>query len=260
MFNIFKASTPSDVKEIRECLLQFIKQQLQKTEGGEGGNIKGITLYIACEENQKHLYEAAVYANEENRFKKDEVQRIADDFAIDLPANWTMDILFNEPTSEAIKAKNINAALFISTAKKQLPRDAVVAYIKVLNGETEKKLYNLTSSDEEINIGRERKTKTADGFYRENNIAFNDSDSHESNRSVSRQHAHIEWDKEALAFCLYADEGGIPPMNKLKVRDAEGNIFKVQTIEIGHQLKEGDQIMLGESAVLKFTYQEKENI
>ena len=49
-------------------------------------------------------------------------------------------------------------------------------------------------------------------------------------------------------------------MNKLKVRDAEGNIFKVQTIEIGHQLKEGDQVMLGDSAVLEFRYQEKENI
>ncbi len=40
----------------------------------------------------------------------------------------------------------------------------------------------------------------------------------------------------------------------MKVRDAEGNIIKIQTTEIGHHLDEGDQIMLGESAVLEFTY------
>ncbi len=259
MFSIFKENSPSDVKEIRERLLQFIKEQLQKAEGGEGGNIRAITLYISCDENQKHLYEAAVYFNEDDRFKDDEVQKIADDYAIDLPANWIMDILFDSAPAEAIEAKNVNAALFISTAKNHLPGKAVTACIKILNGEAEIEEYNITSTGDKINIGRESKTKTADGFYRENKIAFS-GDSHESNRSVSRQHAHIEWDKEAAAFYLYADEGGIPPMNKLKVRDAQGNIFKVQTVEISHHLKDGDQIMLGESAVLEFRYTDKENL
>ncbi len=39
MFNLFK-NRPKDIKGIRYGLLQFIKEQLQKAEGGEGGNIK----------------------------------------------------------------------------------------------------------------------------------------------------------------------------------------------------------------------------
>ena len=62
----------------------------------------------------------------------------------------------------------------------------------------------------------------ADGFYRENTIAFPDSSNNKSNKSVSRQHAHIEWDEDMSAFFLYADEGGVPPSNKIKVKSKNG--------------------------------------
>jgi hypothetical protein len=260
MLTFFKENQPKDIKGIRSALLQFVKEQLQKAEGGEGGNIKGMCLYLTCADVDKHLYDAAVYADEHDRFRNEEVQKIADDFAIDLPEAWTFDIVFDEPPREAVAAVNIDAALLIYTRKKPLIHKDATAYLRVMNGEAEKDVYSINSSDGKINIGRERRAQTADGFYRENTIAFPDSSANEGNRSVSRQHAHIEWDAECGMFCLYADEGGIPPMNKMKVRDAEGNIFKIQTTEIGHQLKPGDQIMLGESVVLEFTYKSQENI
>jgi hypothetical protein len=254
MLTLFKGNQPKDVKGIRSALLQFIKEQLQKAEGGEGENIKGMCLYINCADADKHLYDSAVYADEESRFRNEEVQKIADDFAIALPENWTFDVSFEQAPPEAVQAENINAALYIFTRKKASLHKEATAYLKVMNGEAEKEVYSISSSDKKINIGRERKVQTADGFYRNNDIAFPDRSSNEGNRSVSRQHAHIEWDPHGGVFCLFADEGGIPPMNKMKVRDAEGNIIKVQTTEISHQLKEGDQIMLGESVVLEFSY------
>jgi hypothetical protein len=47
MFDIFKKPEQSvpDVKSIRNGLLQFIKTQLAKAEGGEGARIKSIQLY-----------------------------------------------------------------------------------------------------------------------------------------------------------------------------------------------------------------------
>ncbi len=254
MFNLFKEDRPQDVKAIRSALLQFIKEELQKVEGGEGANIRGLYLYMTCADSEKHLYESAVYFDEENRFKAEEIQRIADDFAISLPENWELQLLFDAPPPNAVVASNLDAALFISTKKKQPIYKDTMAYLKVLNGEAEKPLYTINSTIGKVNIGREKKVQTSDGFYRENGIAFPDSSEHSGNRSVSRQHAHIEWDNENGAFCLFADEGGIPPLNKMKVRDAEGNIIKIQTTEIGHHLDEGDQIMLGESAILEFTY------
>jgi hypothetical protein len=64
MFDIFKKDTqgqPKDVKYVRDSLLHFIKEQLRKAEGGEGANIKGLQIFIACPLEEKHMYEAAVY-------------------------------------------------------------------------------------------------------------------------------------------------------------------------------------------------------
>ncbi|WP_207496140.1 FHA domain-containing protein [Aridibaculum aurantiacum] len=255
MFDFFKAGKPTDVKGIRSAILQFVKEQLQKAEGGEGKNIKGLCLYINCSTEEKHLYESAVYADEDNRFKEDEVQRIADDYAIALPADWTMEIIFEETLpQEATKIPTVDAGLFVSTKSKRAVHKDSEAYIQVLNGEAEKPYYKLTSNIGKLNIGREKSVQTADGYFRKNDIAFPTDSTHESNRSISRQHAHIEYNPETGAFYLFADEGGVPPLNKVKVRSNDGNQFKLQTMEIGHKLQEGDQVIIGESAVIEFTY------
>lgn len=259
MFDFFK-SRPTDIKGIRSALLQFIKDELQKAEGGEGSNIKGLYIYIFCKPEEKHLYEAVVYADDEERFKDEEVQRIVDDYALALPEDWTLEIAFvDEAPAEAIKATDIDAGLFISTKRKPKVFKDTTAYIRVLNGEAEQEVYTIHSTDTKITIGRERKVQTADGFHRENIIAFPDSSKHDANRSISRQHAHIEWDPGVGAFYIFADEGGIPPYNKMKVRSIGGNPIKLQTTEFGHRLQHGDQIVIGESAVLEFTNAEEES-
>ncbi|MBD0353477.1 MAG: FHA domain-containing protein [Flavisolibacter sp.] len=243
----------ADVKELRSQLLRFIKEQLQKLEGGEGAGIRSIHLFVACPAEEKHLYETIVYTGEEERFKN-EVQKIADDFAIDLPHNWMMETEFVDSLPpEAIKVPNLDAALFIQTRKRSLQKSAT-ACIRVLNGEAEKEEYVIHSNNNRINIGRDAKAQTDDGFFRINHIAFPANSQHESNRYISRQHAHITWDNENGAFFLYADEGGIPPRNKIKVKSSAGTIEKIATMEIGHKLQEGDQIILGETALLEFTY------
>jgi hypothetical protein len=258
MFDFFKQkkeNAPQDVKSIREGILRVIKEQLQKAEGGEGGNIRGIYLFITCVETEKHLYEAAVYSDDPERFKNEEVQKIADDFAIALPENWVLEISFtNEVPPQGVQSADVSTALIISTGKKPAAYKTATAYIRVLNGEAEKEEYTLTSSGGKVTIGREKKVQTADGFFRINSIAFPAESKDESNRYISRQHAHIEWDAESGAFLLFADEGGVPPRNKIKVRRADGGIVKLQATHFAHHLSEGDQIILGESALLEFSY------
>lgn len=257
MLDFLKQQKPKDVKLIRSRILDFIKDQLKKTEGGEGANIRGLQLYVTCTADEKYLYESALFINEENRFKEEEIQKIADDFDINLPQDWTLEILFDEnPPAETIKTNDVDVALFISTQKRKAIHKEKVAVIKVLHGEAEKEMYQINSKTERINIGRESKVHTADGFYRENNIAFPDSSNNKSNKSISRQHAHIEWNEDVSAFLLYADEGGVPPSNKIKVKSKNGAEKRLLTTEIGHQLLNGDQIILGESALLEFNYAE----
>lgn len=258
MFNLFSkkpAEKPNDVKAIREAIITFIKQELQKLEGGEGKNIKGLQLFMACMPGEKYLYESAVYMEDETRFKND-VQRVADDFAIDLPEKWTLEVAFCEMLPlDLIRMELLDVALQIKTPEHLSNEKPALAYIRVLNGEAEKKTYQLSAKGGKINIGRDHKAQVRDGHIRLNQIAFPSESMDQSNKYVSRQHAHIEWNGEAQAFMLFADEGGVPPGNKVKISSTtSANPVKMNFTELGHQLREGDQIILGDAAVLEFSY------
>ncbi len=257
MFEFLKKARqerPTDVKGLRASILQFIKEELQKTGGGEGKYIKALHLFIVVPEDEKHLYESAVYTEEEGRFKN-EVQKIADDFSLDLPESWIMEIAFTESfPGEAIKNPILKTALFIKTRGTSVAK-STSAQIRILTGEAEKEEYVITAETGKIYIGREKKTMTASGFFRENFIAFPGDSSNDLNKYISRQHAHIEWSKAQGGFMLFADEGGVPPGNKIKIRSGlDETLIKLNSIQIGHALQDGDQIILGDSVVLEFNY------
>lgn len=258
VLNFFRSEAeerPDDVKGVRHALFLFIKQQLQKAEGGEGGNIKGVSLYVNSSDADRHIYEAAVYLDEQQKLR-DEIQRIADDYAVELPANWSLDVKFDKdiPT-EATKAPNIDVAFFVKTERHFIKQTAT-AYVRALSGETLEAEYTLQSGDNKFNIGRDKKAQSDEGYFRTNHIAFPSDSTNKENKFISRQHAHIEWNNDAGRFMIFADEGGVPPRNKVKVRsESSEQITKLHATHIGHQLQEGDQIILGESAVLEFSYQ-----
>lgn len=256
MFGLFKSSTderPTDVKGLRSALLKFIKDQLQKLEG-EGDRVKGLQLYICCKPEDTHLYETALSSENYEQFRN-EIQRIADDYALMLPDSWQLETSFvDEIPPQATKAENLDAGLFIRTTQHNIQKSST-AYIHVLAGEAERETYEITSENGKINIGRERRVQVKDGFFRKNDIAFPGSSENENNKYISRQHAHIEWNNDMGCFMIFADEGGIPPGNKIKIRThKDENLIKLNSTEIGHQLQEGDQIILGESAVIEFSY------
>lgn len=257
MFDFLKKDNSApDVKALRQNLLLFIKDQLKKWEGGEGNNIKGMQLFLAPPPNDRDLYEAVVYLNEGKKFKEEEVQRIADDFALELPHDYGFELLFVEalPT-EAVKAKEIPVALHVTTKKQPVLTTRTKAFVAVVNGEADQKIYELSDKGGRVCIGREKKVQTTEGFLRENNIAFPSTSFNAANKFVSRQHAHIEWNRDAGGFFLYADEGGIPPKNKIKVQTRTGDVIRLQSTLVGHHLQEGDQIVLGQSALLQFSYE-----
>lgn len=241
-----------DVKLVRSRLLQALKEQLARAEGGEGGNIRGLHLFFAPPPSDRQIYESAIYLEEEGRFRN-EIQRIADDYALDLPAGWTLETAFVETLpAEALAVSGLPAALFVRTRQRALAT-AASGRIRVLNGEAEQEEYLIRSEDGRINIGREKKVQGADGFFRINHIAFPSVSMADANRYVSREHAHIRFDAGSGQFLLFADEGGVPPRNKIKIRPAGTDAsIKLQSTQVGHALQPGDQIMLGESALLEW--------
>ncbi|OLY92765.1 hypothetical protein SAMN05444008_10269 [Cnuella takakiae] len=246
---------PSDVKNIRQQLLLFIKDQLQQWEGGEGGNIRSIQLYLFPAEGERSQYAAAVFEGSEDQFRE-EVQRIADDYALDLPLEWNFELAFAPAPAEAVQAPGLQAAMLVDSRKRKIATQGLrKGYIIVQQGETEQARYQFDAASGKITIGRDKMVQAGDGFHRENKIAFLAQSSQEANRFVSRQHAHVEWSEEVGAFQLFADEGGIPPRNKVKVRTGGNEPVKLQSTHIGYTLQHGDQIILGDSALLEFGYE-----
>lgn len=262
MFDLFKQkdeNSSPDVKSLRQNLLQFIKEQLRKWEGGEGGNIKGLQLFLAPPAEDRHLYEAVLWVDEPGRFKEDEIQKIVDDYAIDLPTDYTVEYLFAEALpGEALPAKDLPVAIHFITKKQPTLTTLTTAYLRVRNGEAEKESYTISDKLPKLCIGREKRVQTSEGFMRVNDIAFPSGSQNPSNKYISRQHAHVEWNKDAGGFFLYADEGGIPPKNKVKVQTKSGDVIRLQSTLVGHHLQEGDQVVLGETALLEFSYLENE--
>ena len=258
-FNIFNKNKGEkrdwDVKSLRDALLRFIKEALQKVEGGEGSHIKELLLFIDAHPEEKHLYEGAVYVHDKDKLRN-EIQKIADDYALDLPADWTIEVKFtSELPPEATLIPNLDAAFLMHTRRQVMHNAAsAVAYIRILSGEAEQEEYVIKATDDKINIGRDKKAVTDNGSYRLNKLVFPATSTDESNKFISRQHAHIEWNKDAECFMIFADEGGVPPSNKTKIHiAADGKMIKLNSTQIGHPMSEGDQVILGESAVFLFS-------
>lgn len=255
MFDLFKKeSTPQadDAKSIRDVVLQSIKNQLRKAEGGEGGHIRGIQVYVCCTVEDRTMYESALHVQDDEKLRA-EIQRLADDYAVGLPASWKLDVLFVEALpAEAVPVTGTQAAVCLITTKTKVTK-AMTAYLYVRNGEAEQPVYEIHSAAGRINIGREARVQTGDGFYRVNQVAFPGTSQNPANKFVSRQHAHINFNAVTGQFVLYADEGGVPPRNKIKVmRGTDVQPIKLYSTQLGHALQPGDQILLGDAALLEF--------
>ncbi|PTT02301.1 hypothetical protein DBR11_05250 [Pedobacter sp. HMWF019] len=270
MFNLFKKNKdqrPMDVKVLREEILYFVKEELQKLEGGEGRNVESIQLYAVVPAEEQYLYEAALHMPEPQLLKQ-EVQRISDNFAVELPLHWILETGLKEsfpvgaalcqvlPLSFSLKMKTAVAETKALTAITE--KRGRTARLQILNGQAEKQDYVLRADDGRINLGREKNVPMINGSVRINGIAFPGDADHAGNRFVSRQHAHLEWDEGKNGFMLFADEGGIPPGNKTKIKTLKSeDQLKLNSAEVGYLMEDGDQIILGESVVLRFNYTAK---
>ena len=101
------------------------------------------------------------------------------------------------------------------------------------------------------NIGRIVDVYRDEGLFRRNDLAFEEDN--EINRSVSREHAHIRYDKVTGEYRLYNDRwyprGGVrsPECGTWIVRD--GMSHEVHRNSRGAKLEPGDEIHFGRAVV-----------
>src|SRR5262249_42429274 len=99
------------------------------------------------------------------------------------------------------------------------------------------------------NIGRSVDVFRAEGLFRRNDLAF--AEDTEINRSVSREHAHILYDKTAREYRLYNDRWyplGSHDCGIWIVRN--GMSQEVHRSSRGTRLESGDEIHFGRATVM----------
>lgn len=252
IFDRFK-NEQADAKSIREDLLYALRSRLAGFQGNEARGLRSITLYLAPDPSRRAEYEAALLLHEPGRFRE-EVTRVAADYDLQLPAAWEWNTEFVDTVpAQAVPVEGHPAGIWIAAGTRQAPA-ATGARLRVLSGSTGQAEYSLRPDGSRITIGREERVQLPDGFVRINTVAFAADSSDEANRFVSRQHAHIRYDAALGQYLLFADAGGLPPHNKTKVKSRGADTaVKLQSAEVPQQLRDGDQIMLGHSALLEFT-------
>jgi pSer/pThr/pTyr-binding forkhead associated (FHA) protein len=115
--------------------------------------------------------------------------------------------------------------------------------LTVITGSAEQQ--QLCLKKKRIHLGRLAEVIDADGrLARKNDVAFRD-DGHAPNPSVSRTHAHIEFDPEKAVFRLFDDRSA---HGTSIIRD--GSVIPVpQGPSKGVALRHGDEIVLGQASL-----------
>ena len=168
-------------------------------------------------------------------------------------------------TNDSAKLRKINAgvesiAIYMQEHKSDLDRGVVKrARISVIGGKGSLIQDPFELSSEMLkkegvkcfNIGRGAFPNIGEGGYRQNHIAIDDKNNLETNRYVSRAHAHIGF-SEVFGFYLQVEYGG-SRLSGNRTRLFRGEkMIEMENLEVKEPLQNGDLIELGKAVVLQF--------
>jgi len=137
--------------------------------------------------------------------------------------------------------------LLVTTGAQEAQRDRAAARLVVREGAANVKELRLEKS--RANIGRVVDVVRAEGLFRRNDLAF--AEDTEVNRSVSREHAHITFDKATGEYRLFNDRWyplGSHDCGTWIIRD--GMSQEVHRDSRGVRLEPGDEIHFGRAVVI----------
>lgn len=247
----------------REAIISFIVNALKPYIDESGIAISALRVYIVCEDNAaQQTARIALHADKPGYFRTEKLDRKLRNNFIQLTDNWSFNYELVTALPDCIfKAGEFGLDVFMH---QHTGSHRVLATLRVLTGQTASDEYVLDSSvNKAYNIGRGFQPQLASGKLHTNDIVFLNRedpgfDEHRGKQNVyvSRDHAMIAFSTVFNRFLLYADKGGLPESgNKTKIFKTNNKIERVDIAEIGHELKNGDQIELGGGAKLLFIEQ-----
>jgi len=245
-FNIGGSAEPPEVAEIRFALLDEIRKKSYRSGGKRVFPYNFVRINVrGVEDSRSGIFKGDFF----KRYFEQEIRRSLLKAECKYPEDLEVDV---DVTSDL--AKPGEQWLWIETeAQKRRPRVPVrrAARLMVLEGKANRAELSLDRL--RTNIGRTVDVYRSEGLSRRNDLAFTEET--EINRTVSREHAHIQYDRTAGDYRIYNDrwykrnEKGEGSCGLWIVRD--GLSQEVHRNARGTRLQPGDEIHLGK-AVIRF--------
>jgi len=243
-FHIGGAQEPPEVAEIRFALLDEVRKKSYRSGGKRVFPYNSVRIHVrGVEDSRTALFKADFF----KKYFEQEIRKTLAKAECKFPEDLEVDV---EVTREFPGPDGV--WLWIETeTEKRAPRLPArrSAKLTVLEGKANRS--DVPLSKARINIGRTVTVYRNEGLSRRNDLAFTEET--DVNRTVSREHAHIEYHESAGEYRIYNDrwykrnEKGEGSCGIWIVRD--GLSREVHRNERGTRLRSGDEIHLGKAVV-----------
>jgi hypothetical protein len=235
---------PRELLEVRRDILADVRDRVEPK--GEGRSVFAwdtVSIQLAAQtSDQAELWRAAL--GEEGGLEQD-VRALLSEAGCMLPASFSVTVTMVDDPALAendhpfrIEYARSGGRAVVKSAASERP----AAKLTVIRGETESPEFEIAS--DRVNIGRLKEVlDNREGLRRRNDIAFADSET-----TVSREHAYIQWDAATGRFRVHdcgSQRGTSVFRDGRRVEVAKGN-------PRGVQLQSGDEISVG-AARLRFS-------
>jgi hypothetical protein len=245
-FQIGAGEEPPEVAEIRFALLDEVRKKSYRSAGKRVFPYNFVRIHVrGVEDRRTALFKAEFF----KKYFEQEIRRTLCKAECKYPDDLEVDV---QVTKDFPGPDGVWLWIEAETEKRppRLPARRS-AKLTVIEGKANRN--ELPLSKARINIGRTVTVYRNEGLSRRNDLAF--SEDTDINRTVSREHAHIEYNETAGEYRIFNDrwykrnEKGEGSCGIWIVRD--GLSREVHRNERGTKLRSGDEIHLGK-AVLRF--------
>jgi len=240
-------SDSPEVAEIRIAVLDEVAKKIQRAGGKALFPYNVVRVIIRAEGRDAVVFERDFF----RRFFDEEIRKSLAKEACRFPEDLRIEIRAGGEPVRGEKWLSIEALAEDPPAVEEQPQTRRAARLVVTSGKANKPEIPLQKS--RTNIGRSVDVYKATGMSRRNDLAFAEEDA--INKTVSREHAHILFDKQTGEYRLFNDrwykrgEKAEDNCGLWIVRDGLGQ--EVHRDTRGTKLLPGDEIHLGK-AVVKF--------
>jgi hypothetical protein len=236
-----KSDEPPELAEIRLAVLDRVGEKSYRSGGKKVFPYDLLRVEMrGVEESRRDVFAGRFF----RKYIEQEVRNSLRDGGCRFPDNLRVEV---EPVAGLPKP---GEAWLVVEAESQERSDAVtkpVCKLAVREGDANAREVRLDKA--RLNIGRVVDVYRSEGLFRRNDLAFEAET--EINRSVSREHAHIQYDRAAGEYRLFNDRWYERPHGDCGtwiVRD--GMSQEVHRTSRGTKLQPGDEIRFGKAVVM----------